>query len=104
MVRTEPVPCQFILVAAGNVETVQHMHPALRSRIRGYGYEVFMNETMMDTAENRNKIAIFIAQEVTKDKKIPHFTKEAIEYIMEEGRRRANRKGHLSLMLRDLAD
>ena len=35
MVRTEPVPCNFILVAAGNLETVQRMHPALRSRIRG---------------------------------------------------------------------
>jgi len=102
MVRTEPVPCQFILVAAGNVETVQHMHPALRSRIRGYGYEVFMSETMPDTLENRNKIAVFVSQEVNKDKKIPHFTKDAVEYIIEEGRRRANRKGHLSIMFRDL--
>lgn len=102
MVRTEAVPCQFILVAAGNIETVQHMHPALRSRIRGYGYEVFMNETMPDNIENRNKIAIFVSQEVNKDKKIPHFTKEGVEYIIEEARRRANRKGHLSLMFRDL--
>ena len=37
MVRSEPVPCDFILVAAGNEETVKHMHPALRSRVRGYG-------------------------------------------------------------------
>lgn len=102
MVRTEPVPCQFILVAAGNIETVQHMHPALRSRIRGYGYEVFMNETMSDTPDNRNRIAIFVAQEVAKDKKIPHFTKEAVDYIIEEARRKANRKGHLTLMFRDL--
>jgi Lon-like ATP-dependent protease len=102
MVRTEPVPCQFILVAAGNVETVQHMHPALRSRIRGYGYEVFMNETMPDTIENRNRIAVIVAQEVNKDKKIPHFTKEAVDYIIEESRRKANRKGSLSLMFRDL--
>lgn len=102
MVRTEAVPCQFILVAAGNIETVQHMHPALRSRIRGYGYEVFMNETMPDNIENRNKIAIFVSQEVNKDKKIPHFTREAVDYIIEEARRRANRKGHLSLMFRDL--
>jgi len=102
MVRTEPVPCTFILVAAGNIDTVQHMHPALRSRIRGYGYEVFMNETMPDTLENRNKIAVFIAQEVTKDKKIPHFSKEAVDYIIEESRKKANRKGHLSLMFRDI--
>src|SRR3989344_7042905 len=46
MVRTEPVPCDFVLVAAGNLESIKNMHPALRSRIRGYGYEVYMNETM----------------------------------------------------------
>ena len=102
MVRTEPVPCDFILVAAGNMETVRHMHPALRSRIRGYGYEVYMNETIPDTQENRDKIAIFVAQEVVKDKKIPHFSREAVETIIEEARRMANRKGHLTLRLREL--
>ena len=45
MVRTEPVPCDFVLVAAGNFETIKHMHPALRSRISGYGYEIYMKET-----------------------------------------------------------
>ena len=102
MVRTEPVPCNFILVAAGNLETIKHMHPALRSRIRGYGYEVFMEETMEDTLENRWKIAQFIAQEVKKDKKIPHFSKDAVLRIIEEARRMANRKNHLTLRLREL--
>ena len=102
MVRTEPVPCDFILVAAGNLETVKHMHPALRSRISGYGYEIYMKETIPDTEENRNKVAIFVAQEVVKDKRIPHFSKEAVEAIVEEARRRANRKGHLTLRLREL--
>jgi len=102
MVRTEPVPCNFILVAAGNVDTVSRMHPALRSRIRGYGYEVYMRNTMEDTPENRARIAQFVAQEVAKDKKIPHFSKEAVEEIITEARKRANRKGHLSLLLRDL--
>jgi Lon-like ATP-dependent protease len=102
MVRTEPVPCNFVLVAAGNVETVQHMHPALRSRIRGYGYEVFMRETIEDTAENRGRIAVFIAQEVAKDRKIPHFSIAAVEAIVQEARRLANRKGHLTLRLREL--
>ena len=102
MVRTEAVPCDFVLIAAGNYETVKHMHPALRSRIRGYGYEVYMKETIPDTEENRNKLAIFVAQEVVKDKKIPHFTKEAVDVIIEEARRRADRKGHLTLRLRDL--
>ncbi|MFH1133282.1 MAG: ATP-dependent protease LonB [Nanoarchaeota archaeon] len=102
MVRTEPVPCRFILVAAGNVETVKHMHPALRSRIRGYGYEVFMRETIKDTPENQDKIARFVAQEVTKDGKIPHFSYDAVQTIIKEARRMANRKAHLTLRLREL--
>ncbi len=102
MVRTEVVPCNFILVAAGNMDTMKNMHPALRSRIRGYGYEVYMKETILDTPENRIKIARFVAQEVTKDKKIPHFDREAVEAIIQEAKRRANRKGHLTLRLREL--
>jgi len=102
MVRTEPVPCDFVLIAAGNLETVRHMHPALRSRVRGYGYEVYMKETMKDTEENRNKIAIFVAQEVKKDGRIPHFNKAAVDAILHLAKRRANRKAHLTLRLRDL--
>ena len=102
MVRTEPVPCDFVLIAAGNFETIKHMHPALRSRISGYGYEIYMKETIPDTEENRDKVAVFVAQEVIKDKKIPHFSREAVEAIVEEARRRANRKGHLTLRLREL--
>ena len=102
MVRTEPVPCKFILVAAGNVETVKTLHPALRSRVKGYGYEIYMNTSMPDTAKNRFKLAKFVAQEVSKDEKIPHFSRKAVEYIIEEARRRANRKGHLTLRLREL--
>ncbi len=102
MVRTEPVPCNFILVAAGNLETVQRMHPALRSRIRGYGYEIFMKDTIQDTPDNREKIARFVAQEVTRDKKIPHFSKEAVLAVIDDARRLANRKGHLTLRLREL--
>ncbi len=102
MVRTEPVPCNFILVAAGNTETVQKMHPALRSRIRGYGYEIFMKDTIPDNNDNREKIARFIAQEVVRDKKIPHFNKEAALAVIDDARRLANRKGHLTLRLREL--
>ena len=102
MVRTEPVPCDFVLVAAGNLETIKHMHPALRSRISGYGYEIYMKETIPDTQDNQNRIAVFVAQEIVKDKKIPHFSREAVEAIIQEARRRANRKGHLTLRLREL--
>lgn len=102
MVRTEPVPCKFIMIAAGNLDAIQGMHPALRSRIRGYGYEVYMSESMPDTPENREKFIRFIAQEVKNDGKIPHFNKGAMEEIIREARRRSNRKGHLTLKLRDI--
>jgi len=102
MVRTDMVPCDFVLVAAGNAETIGSMHPALRSRIRGYGYEVYVRHTMPDNRANRRKLVTFVSQEVVKDGKIPHFSKEAVEEIIKESRRRAGRKGHLSLMLRDL--
>ncbi|MBU0460315.1 MAG: ATP-dependent protease LonB [Nanoarchaeota archaeon] len=103
MVRTEAVPCDFVLVAAGNLETIKNTHPALRSRIRGYGYEIYMNETMLDTKENRIKIARFVAQEVKREEgKIPHFDLTGINAIIEDAKRRANRKGHLTLHLRGL--
>jgi len=74
----------------------------LRSRISGYGYEIFMNDTIKDTEENRNKIAIFVAQEVNKDEKIPHFNNDAVQEIITIARKRANRKGHLTLRFREL--
>jgi Lon-like ATP-dependent protease len=102
LTRTEPVPCDFVLVAAGNINDLQQMHPALRSRIRGYGYEIYLNDTMPDTADNREKIVRFIAQEVKKDGKIPHFTRDAVMAIMDEARRKAGRKHKLTLKLREL--
>ncbi len=102
MVKTEPVPCDFILVAAGNLDSVQEMHPALRSRIRGYGYEVYVKSTMPDTVPNRQKLVRFVAQEVLKDRKIPHFSKTAVAEILREAQRRAGRAGQLTLRLREL--
>ncbi len=114
MVKSEPVPTDFILVAAGNLDSIYGardnsgavhggMHPALRSRVRGYGYEVYVNDTMDDTHENRLKLLRFIAQEIDKDKKkIPHFTKKAMAEILREAQRRANKRGELTLRLREL--
>ncbi|MCK5038451.1 MAG: ATP-dependent protease LonB [Thermoplasmata archaeon] len=113
MVKSQPVPCDFILVAAGNLDSIYGirdengvlrggMHPALRSRIRGYGYETYMRNTMPDTDENRKKLIRFVAQEVTKDKKIPHFTKKAVAEIIREAQRRTGRRGQLTLRLREL--
>lgn len=102
MVRTEAIPCDFVLVAAGNLEVLKDMHVALRSRIRGYGYEVFMKDTMKDTVENRKKLGQFVAQEVKNDGRIPHFNKEAVAEVIREAQRRAGKKDSLTLKLRDL--
>jgi len=102
LVKTEPVPCDFILVAAGNLQSVKGMHPALRSRIRGYGYEVYVRNLMVDSEGNRKKLVQFVAQEVIRDGKIPHFKKEAVGELIKEAQRRAGRKGKLTLRLREL--
>ena len=102
MVKTEPVPTDFVMVAAGNLDAINGMHPALRSRIRGYGYEIYMNTTMPDTESNRKKLIRFVAQEVVKDGKIPHFTRPAVAEILHEAQRRSGRMGRLTLRLREL--
>lgn len=111
MVKTESVPCDFILVAAGNMDALKGqennpfhpgMHPALRSRIRGYGYEIYMNNDMSDTPDNRRKLVRFVAQEIKRDGKIPHFERQAVAEILREAQRRAGRRGRLTLRLREL--
>lgn len=102
MVRTEPVPCDFILVASGNIFDIEKMHPALRSRIRGYGYEVYLNEYLDENEKNKHMLEQFVAQEVMKDGKISHFAKEAVEEIITDARKRASRKKKYTMRLRDL--
>ncbi len=102
MVRTEPVPCDFILVAAGNIDTIKKMHPALRSRIRGYGYEIVMENEIEDTPKNRELYYQFIAQEVIKDGKIPHFSKKACDSVIRIARKMSGKKNKLTLRFREL--
>ena len=102
MVQTEPVPTDFIMIAAGNLDAMENMHPALRSRIKGYGYEVYMDDTIEDTPEMRRKYARFVAQEVDNDGRLPAFTRDALEEFMLEAQRRSGRKDHLTLEMRDL--
>lgn len=102
MVRSQAVPCDFVLVASGNIQVLEGMHIAMRSRIRGYGYEVFMKDSMDDTKENREKIVQFVAQEVKNDGRIPHFETSALDEIILEAKRRSGKKDSLTLRLRDL--
>jgi len=102
MVQTDPVPTNFIMVAAGNMDAIENMHPALRDRLRGYGYEVYMDDDIEDTPESRRKFARFVAQEVERDGNIPHFDKEAIKEVILEAKRKAGKKGKITLKLRNL--
>lgn len=110
MVRSNPVPCDFVLVAAGNMDVIdprsqgEHvgLHPALRSRIRGYGYEVYVRAVMDDTDANRRKLVRFVAQEVRRDGQIPHFDGAAIAEVIREAQRRSGHSGKLTLRLREL--
>jgi Lon-like ATP-dependent protease len=53
------------------------------------------------TPENEAALARFVAQEVRRDGRIPHFTAAAVAAVIEEAERRAGR-GRLTLRLREL--
>lgn len=104
-VKVEDVPCDFILVAACNIQDLENILSPLRSRIIGNGYEVLVDVSMPDTPVNRAKYAQFVAQEVMMDGHIPHATVGAVEMIIAEGKSRAKTDGQLNsltLRLREL--
>ncbi len=88
-VRVDDVPCDFVLVAATNINDLPGILPPLRSRIIGNGYEVLLESWMPATQENEDKLIQFIAQEIRKDGKIPHANKEAVDEMVAEAKRRA---------------
>lgn len=102
LVRTEPAPSDFVLVAAGNVPDLAHIHPAMRSRIRGEGYEVYVEDSMEDNAENEAKLVQFVAQEIKKDGRIPPFNYAAVMEIVEEARRLSGKRKSFTMNLREL--
>lgn len=104
-VKVDRVPCDFILVAACNIQDLENILSPLRSRIIGGGYEVLIDTAMPDTPVNRAKYAQFVAQEIQMDGRIPHMRMDAVELIINEGRRRAkadNMPNSLTLRLREL--
>jgi Lon-like ATP-dependent protease len=100
-VSTEPVPCMCFLVGAGNFDSIGQVHPALMDRIYGYGKVVRMNNDMENNVENRRRYVQFIAQEVSRFR-LPPFTREACEEIVNEGRRRSNKKDALTTKFRPM--
>lgn len=106
IVRVDAVPCNFVLVGSVNINELGSLVPALRSRIRGDGYEVLMHSYMPNDATHRKEMAQFISQEIIKDGKIPHAHKDAVKEVIEEGQRIAKTVDNVSgitLRLRALA-
>ena len=105
-VKVSNVPCDFLFVGACNLGDVEKILQPLRSRILGAGYEVLLDTVMPDTDVNRLKLSQFVAQEIESDKRIPPASRDAIEEVVKESKRRAlsvdNAKNSLSLRLRDL--
>ncbi len=105
-VRVDGVPCDFILVAAANIQDLHGILSPLRSRIAGSGYEVLLETAMPDTEANRLRLAQFCAQEIVVDGRIRPATRAAILELIKEARRRAElldgRRHALTLRLREL--
>jgi len=106
-VRVDDVPCEFILIAASNINDLPHVLPPLHSRIVGNGYEVLLDTYMPDTVENRAKLVQFAAQEIKIDSKIPPATFAAVNALIDEAKRKAMQfdQAHnaLTLRLRELS-
>ncbi|MEM4295734.1 MAG: ATP-binding protein [Candidatus Anstonellales archaeon] len=106
IVKVDNVPCDFILVGALNINDLSTISPALRSRIRGNGYEVLMEIAMEDNKLNRAKIAQFAAQEIIEDGKIAHASREAVMELINIAKHIAksmDEKDGLTLRLRNLS-
>jgi ATP-dependent Lon protease len=105
-VKVDGVPCDFIFVGACNIQDLPSILSPMRSRISGAGYEILVETFMPDSGENEAKLAQFVAQEITMDRRIPHASRAAVDEIIQEARRRAKTmdgKDHaLTLRLREL--
>lgn len=100
-VGTEPIPSLFFLLAAGNFDSISQIHPALMDRLVGYGRVVRMNNDMKNTIKNRRKYVQFIAQEASRFH-LPPFSREACIEVINEGRRRSNKRDSLVTKFRPL--
>jgi len=100
-VGTEPIPALFFLLAAGNFDSINQIHPALMDRLVGYGRVVRMNNDMKNNFRNRRKYVQFIAQEVSRFH-LPPFSREACIEIINVGRRRSNKRDGLVTKFRPL--
>ncbi len=105
-VRVDDVPCDFILFASCNLEDLPNILPPLRSRIRGYGYEVMLSSWMEKSPESAGHLVRFIAQTIAEDGRIPHMSVDAIEEVLDAAEKIAyqmdRQRDAFTLRLREL--
>ncbi|MFW9811223.1 MAG: ATP-binding protein [Candidatus Thorarchaeota archaeon] len=105
-VRVDDVPCDFILFASSNVENLVNILAPLRSRIRGYGYEVMLDSWILKSEKTCNDIVRFVSQTVEEDGRIPHMTANSLEIVLEIAEKMAYQldevKDAFTLRLREL--
>ena len=105
-VRVDDVPCDFILFASCNTENIVGILPALRSRIRGYGYEIMLASWTVKNQKNLDDFVRFIAQTIEEDGKVPHFTAKSVTEVLRVAEKMAlqfdGKRDALTLRLREL--
>jgi predicted ATP-dependent protease len=105
-VRVDDVPCDFVLFASCNLENLKNILPPLRSRIRGYGYEIMLDSWIPKTQEIIDDFVRFMSLTVEEDGRIPHLTAKAVEHVLEVAEEMALRldsqRNALTLRLREL--
>jgi len=105
-VRVDDVPCNFILFASCNTENIVGILPALRSRIRGYGYEIMLASCTEKNQKNLDDFVRFIAQTIEEDGKVPHFAAKSVTEVLRVAEKMAlqfdGKRDALTLRLREL--
>ncbi len=105
-VRVDDVPCDFILFASCNIENIVNILPPIRSRIRGYGYEVMLSSWTEKSPKTTDGIVRFVSQTVEEDGRIPHLTVESVKIVLDVAEEMAfridNKKNSFTLRLREL--
>jgi lon-related putative ATP-dependent protease len=105
-VRVDDIPCDFILFASCNVENLVNILSPIRSRIRGYGYEVMLASWTEKSPKTTNGIVRFVSQTVEEDGRIPHLTAESVRIVLDVAEEMAfqldNKRDSFTLRLREL--
>lgn len=100
--KTNTIPCQFRLIMAGNYETKDLLHKALRSRIQSYGYEVYVEDKTKINLKHTNQLLIFFKTNI-EQQGYPRFEKDALLELLYTAANASGVKDHYTLRLREFS-